>query len=134
MVILMGVFGHTMLNIGVYFLVSMVIFILGMYLMTKFNQDFTLMSLFALLTWIASMVTLAFVRWPFDAHSDAATIAIVFMGVFLALWIGQVSAWSAKGWKEYSKDRQAKKNAKENAKKAAKNAASLEKLKNLIDL
>lgn len=134
MVILMGVFGHTMLNICMYFLFSMVIFILGMYVMTKFNQDFTLMSLFALLIWIASMVTLAFVRWPIDVHSDTVTLARVFIYIFLALWIGQVVAWSAKGWKEYSKDRQAKKNAKENAKKAAKNAASLEKLKNLIDL
>ena len=87
MTLLFGIVGKSILDTLIYFVCSMIVFILALFQLNRHKEDLGLPHIFALLTWIASMISLSFVKYPINKDSAAFTLSIIFTCSWLSLVI-----------------------------------------------
>lgn len=85
MTLLLGIVGKAILDVSIYVALSLIVFILALLQLNKHKEDLGIPHIFALLTWIASMISLSFVKYPVNKDSVAMVLTIVFTCSWLAL-------------------------------------------------
>ena len=85
MTLLLGIVGKAILDVSIYVALSLIVFILALLQLNKHKEDLGIPHIFALLTWIASMISLSFVKYPVNKDSVAMVLTIVFNCSWLAL-------------------------------------------------
>jgi Ca2+/Na+ antiporter len=87
MTLLFGIVGKSILDMLIYFACSIIVFIAVLFQLNRHREDLGIPHLFALLCWIASMISLSFVKYPINKDSVAFTLAIIFACSWLSLVI-----------------------------------------------